>query len=250
MSPRPKDSLRALAAEIDRALRAEGTPERAVQEKRYLKSALEHVGVPVPSVRAIAKRVRREHPDLTHDDLVALVEALWDEPVHERRLAAIELLNLHVDRLGPEDVPLLERFLRESRTWALVDALAPQAVGTLVTRHPAFGATLDRWARDPDFWIRRAALLALLVPLRTGGGDFERFGRYADAMLEEREFFIRKAIGRVLRDASKKQPERVIAWLTPRVRRAAGLTVREAVKHLPPSEREALLAARGKATAD
>ena len=45
-------------------------------------------------------------------------------------------------------------------------------------------------------------MLALLVPLRRGGGDFTRFGRYADAMLEEKEFFIRKAIGWVLRDTA------------------------------------------------
>jgi DNA alkylation repair enzyme len=52
----------------------------------------------------------------------------------------------------------------------------------------------DRWAADSDFWLRRSAMLALLISLREGRGDFDRFGRYADAMLCEREFFIRKAI--------------------------------------------------------
>jgi len=54
---------------------------------------------------------------------------------------------------------------------------------------------LDRWAADEDFWVRRAALLSLLRPLRRGEGDFGRCARYADMMLAEREFFIRKAIG-------------------------------------------------------
>ena len=104
-------------------------------------------------------------------------------------------------------------------------------------------AILDRWATDDDFWVRRSALLALLLPLRRGGGDFARFGRYADAMLEEREFFIRKAIGWVLRDTSRKRPELVYAWLRPRVARASGVTVREAVKHLPEAQRDEILAA-------
>jgi plasmid stability protein len=47
--------------------------------------------------------------------------------------------------------------------------------------------------------VRRTALLALLLPLRRGAGDF---ARYAEALLEEREFFIRKAIGWVLRETS------------------------------------------------
>ena len=45
--------------------------------------------------------------------------------------------------------------------------------------------------------------------LRRGTGDFERFARYADAMLDEREFFVRKAIGWVLRDTARKRPDLV-----------------------------------------
>ena len=104
------------------------------------------------------------------------------------------------------DVGLVEQLLREARTWALVDELAAVVVGGLVERHPELGAVLDRWAIDPDLWIRRSALLALLVPLRRGGGDFARFARYADGMLDEPEFFIRKAIGWVLRDTGQKAP--------------------------------------------
>ncbi len=80
------------------------------------------------------------------------------------------------------------------------------------------------------------------MPLRRGEGDFERFGRYADQMLEEKEFFIRKAIGWVLRETAKRRPELVADWLAPRVHRASGVTMREAVKPLPAEVRERLLA--------
>lgn len=63
-------------------------------------------------------------------------------------------------------------------------------------------------------------------------------------MLEEREFFLRKAIGWVLRETGKRRPELVHAWLLPRARRASGLTVREAVRHLPEDLSAQLLAAR------
>ena len=89
-------------------------------------------------------------------------------------------------------------------------------MGPLVERYPELTGVLDRWAADPDFWIRRSALLSLLLPLRRGAGDFERFSRYADQMLDEREFFIRKAIGWVLRETAKQRPALVAAWLEPR----------------------------------
>jgi 3-methyladenine DNA glycosylase AlkD len=143
--------------------------------------------------------------------------------------------------LEARDAVLVERLIRESGTWALVDVLAASVAGPLAERFGELGETLDAWARDDDFWVRRAALLALLGPLRRGDGDFARFSRYADAMLEEKEFFIRKAIGWVLRDTARRRPDLVVGWLEPRLSRASGVTVREAVKPLPPETAARLL---------
>jgi 3-methyladenine DNA glycosylase AlkD len=235
---------RDLVDEIDAALRAAGSPERAVHERAYLKSQLEHYGVSVPRIRSVARQSLADHPGLGHDELLDLVVALWDEPVHERRMIVVELLEENVDLLEPGDIELLERMLRASRTWALVDGLAASVVGPLVERYGQLGAVLDRWATDDDFWLRRSALLALLVPLRRGEGDFDRFGRYADAMPDDHEFFIRKAIGWVLRDTARKRPDMVVAWLMPRVSRASSVTLREAVKPLSDQQRTALTSSR------
>ena len=234
----------ALAEAIDTELQAGGSAQRAEKEQSYLKSMLRHYGTSVPSIRAAVKRTARRFPGMTHEQLVALVEVLWAEPVHERRMACVELLDLYRDWLGPADIVLLERLVRESRTWALVDGLAVSVVGRLVERHSEVIAVLDRWAGDDDFWMRRSAMLALLAPLRQGRGDFDRFGRYADAMLDEREFFVRKAIGWVLRDTGRKRPDLVFEWLLPRASRASGVTIREAVKPLSSAQRDAIDGAR------
>ncbi|MBI5439724.1 MAG: DNA alkylation repair protein [Deltaproteobacteria bacterium] len=234
----------AAVSELDGGLRALADEGRAVQEKRYLKSALVHLGITVPALRREARRFAGAHPELGVPELRRLVRALWETGVYEHRAAAVELLELRQPLLGPEDLELLEALIRASGTWALVDNLAASVTGRLVERHPSLHARLDRWSADGDFWVRRSALLAHLLPLRSGGGDFERFSAYADAMLDEREFFIRKAIGWVLRETGKKRPELVLEWLLPRASRAAGLTVREAVRYLPPAAQAAVLAAR------
>lgn len=230
----------ALVTELDRELRSRGTPERAEHEKAYLKSELDHYGTTVPAIRSAVKTIVPQYSELTHDELLALVVALWTPRVHERRMAAVELLELEVGCLGPQDLPLLERLLRESRTWALVDGLAASVVGSLADRFPEVGATLDRWSVDDDFWMRRSALLAHLGGLRAGQGDFDRFARYADAMLDDKEFFIRKAIGWVLRDTARKRPQLVYEWLLPRAGRASGVTLREALKPLSEEQRAAI----------
>ena len=62
-------------------------------------------------------------------------------------------------------------------------------------------------------------------------------------MLAEREFFIRKAIGWVLRDTGRRRPDLVAAWLEPRIGQVSGVTLREAVKPLPPDTTARMLAA-------
>ena len=229
-----------LARDLERTLTARGVPARAVAEKAYLKSELIHLGVAMPLIRAAVKAV--DVPDRAA--LREAVTALWARGIHECRAAAIELLVQHQALLGTRDVPLVERLLRDSATWAYVDVLAARIMGGLVVADPRLAKVLDRWATDANFWIRRAAMLALLGPLRAGGGDFARFARYADAMLDEKEFFIRKAIGWILRDTARKRPALVYAWLAPRIARASGVTVREAVKYLPAKQRAELLRKR------
>jgi 3-methyladenine DNA glycosylase AlkD len=231
-----------LAQELEAALRAAGTPERAAQEKRYLKSDLQFLGASVWEIRRAVKAVV-DREALDHEQLVALVRELWREPMHERRMAAVAALELDDRALDASDLALVEELLRDSRTWALVDGLAGDVAGSIAQRDPAgAGPILDRWATDPDFWVRRAAILAELKPLRAGA-PFDRFARHADAMLDEREFFIRKAIGWVLRETGKRRPGEVIGWLAARTGRASGVTMREAVRYLPEPDATRLMTA-------
>jgi 3-methyladenine DNA glycosylase AlkD len=194
-------------------------------------------------MRTTVRDVKRQHGELDRQRLVALVKILWSRPLFEPRMIAVLLLEAHEPLLLPADIALLEQLIRQSKTWAFVDELAIAITGRLVQRNPELLRIIDRWAEDDDFWLRRSAMLALLPPLRRGAGDFRRFARYADRMLEEKEFFIRKAIGWVLRETGKPQPDMVYAWLLPRAARASGVTVREAVKYLSSAQRAAVVAA-------
>ena len=233
-------SRESLYGEIRARLEPLGTEERAVNEKRYLKSDLEFLGVKVPLVRKEAKAWLRERGEISAEEIVSISEELWAAGVHELRSFAVDLSIFRVADWSVDDLPRFETWLREAKTWAHVDAIAVHLVGRLLEREPAVTKTLDRWARDEDFWLRRSAMLALLLGLRVGEGDWKRFVRYADTMLEETEFFIRKAIGWILRETSKKRPERVERYVAERLDRLSGLTLREAIRHLDPAVQEDL----------
>jgi 3-methyladenine DNA glycosylase AlkD len=229
-------SAAAAAATIEAQIVALGTPERAISEQAYLKSELRHFGTPVPVVRKVAKTWLRAEtqngPTLTHDELFAVADSLWARPVHELRLAAIELLMARPMVVDATDVGWIERHLHECRTWALVDPLAGWVTAELAARDATVLPHLDRWVTDDDFWVRRSAVLALRKLLQQDR-ELERFFRYADQLLPEREFFIRKVIGWVAREVAARHPAEVSAWLRANMARMNMVTLREPVKYLP-----------------
>jgi 3-methyladenine DNA glycosylase AlkD len=231
----------AAALALTGALRALGSPERAAQEKRYLKSDLEFFGATVPDLRRVVKAAVRGYPGIDARAFSAWAVALWREPVHERRTAAVELLTLAAPRLAGGDLAVVERMVRESLTWAYVDGLAGNVAGEIALRDPD-GAwpRIDAWAVDGDFWVRRSALLSLLRGIRAGTPELDRFTAYAGPMLAEKEFFVRKAIGWVLRELSKRDPVWVAGWTEAHAAEMSGVTFREAVRRLPAAEAERL----------
>ncbi|WP_329191853.1 MULTISPECIES: DNA alkylation repair protein [unclassified Streptomyces] len=219
-----------------------GTSQRAAWDRDYLHSDLVHLGVPIPDLRRAVNATRRRLPPLARPDALALADLLWTSNIYEHRQAAVHLLTHHAALLTPADLVTVEAMLRTAHTWALVDTLAVHGAGVIALQHEeAAGLALDRWAVDADFWLRRSALLALIPGIRAGEPDLKRLGRYADAMLEEPEFFIRKAIGWVLRETSRRDSHFVTAWVEPRVDHISGVTLREAVRRLGDADRTRLL---------
>jgi 3-methyladenine DNA glycosylase AlkD len=230
-----------LADELECELRSVGDTKRAVGAKAYLKSDLEFIGVAAKPLRVVVRAFLVDHPDLGHDALLELVSALWQQPVFELRAVAVALLERRTKHLDIDDLEFVEDLLRRSHTWALVDWLCTKVAAPLVERDPETARlVLDRWSRDRDFWVRRASMLAQLPALRAGGGDFELFAGFASRMVGEKEFFIRKVIGWVLRDVSKKRPDLAFGFLSEYVDEVSGLTLREGSKYLPEEQRAEL----------
>jgi 3-methyladenine DNA glycosylase AlkD len=232
----PKRALRELAIE----LKAAGTAARAKSEKAYLKSDLDFYGTAMPDLRRITVAYANAHPDLDRRALRSIAEAAWKTDSFELRSAATALLDRKKKVLEERDLPWLLDLVDASKTWALVDWLAATVIGDVVGRHPASLRWLPIWAKQKNFWIRRSALLAQLNTLKRGEGDWELFTRLAAGMLDEKEFFIRKAIGWVLREVSKKRPALVYAFIRGHRDEMSGLTLREGAKYLSAPQRRSL----------
>ncbi|MEO7453703.1 MAG: DNA alkylation repair protein [Fimbriimonadales bacterium] len=230
-----KKEAAAIAAAFESSLASQAKPGRAEFEKKYLKSDLRFLGATMPVVRAECKGFYRENRLISRADLDVLTDVLWQTRCHELRSIGICLM-VHFSQLySHRDLPMVKQLVTEAGGWAHVDWLATDLLGSIYTRSSSIAAKLRSWSKHEDFWVRRASMLALLDEARHGNrAAFDLFAEFAATMIEEKEFFIRKAIGWILREASKKQPQWTFDFLMKHRQKASGLTMREGSKYLTP----------------
>lgn len=209
--------------------RAEGDSESAVAQRAYMKSELAFHGVSSAQIRSAARAWCEENA-IDHAALRRTIDELFATDYFDLHSGAVAILERHRKLVTPRDAAWLITLVRKAHCWAHVDWIATTIIPHALAPDPA--PQLRAWARDHDFWVRRTALLAQLRELRSGGGDFGLFIELAEPMLHEREFFIRKAIGWVLREVSKKRPELVRDVVRRTGHQMSGLTKREATKYL------------------
>lgn len=230
-------------AEFQRAVReallVHGDADRAVAARAYMKSAMPFRGVPLPVVRKLARPLIAQLDVADRDGWEDVVRTVWDEAQHrEERYVVLTLVGhrrFAAWLRSEASLGMIRHLVVTGAWWDLVDEIASHHLGALVVAHPAVAATMRTWAVADDMWVRRAAILCQLG--RKSDTDTHLLSDCIEPNLADREFFIRKAIGWALRQYAWAGP-REAQWVREQVAgwgdRLAGLSRREALKHIGP----------------
>jgi len=231
-----KRSTRDQTLELVEFVRGELTriaePAKAPAMAAYMKTSQLFYGVARPKLNAALSKVMRLRfvpADRTTYERSVLV--LWRLSHREEQYAAIEYARQHPRFIVPQSTKLYERMIRQGAWWDLVDDIAEYLIGAVALAYRGqIRSILDRWIDDPDLWIRRTAIIAQVQHKEATDGA-QLFG-YCLQRRNDKEFFIRKAIGWALRAYSKSNPEQVRDFLLDNRSTLAPLSLREGAKHL------------------
>jgi len=227
----------ALVSAIRAALVAGGDPEGALQQQRYMKSTLPYRGFTSPRLKALLRPLLAEHPPADPDSWEATVRTLWDEATHREEWYAALAVARHREArawLAPASMPLFRHLVVTGAWWDVVDETATHLVGPALVAHRAeLTAVLREWAIDADLWVRRTAVICQVG--RKEATDTDLLRHAIEANVDDRTFWLRKAIGWALRDLARTDPDWVRAEVARHGDRLSGLSRREALKHLETS---------------
>jgi 3-methyladenine DNA glycosylase AlkD len=216
---------------VTTALTAQANPEKAAGMQAYMKTDMPFYGVQKPARVPIARQLVKEFAPTNHDEYTALVLGLWDLPHREEKYLALDVAEHFLSFVDGTSLPLYRRLIVEGAWWDFVDEVATHLVGHLVVHGPRENwPEVDTWIDQPDMWLRRSVIICQVgAKERT---DPARLFAFCEARIEEKEFFIRKAIGWSLREYAKTDPEAVAKFAMNNRDRLSGLSFREATKHI------------------
>jgi 3-methyladenine DNA glycosylase AlkD len=181
------------AAEIVARLKGMADPTALEGMARYgINPQHAYGGISVPTLRALAKEVGRDH---------ALAEQLWASGVHEARILASM-----VDDPKQVTEEQMERWVRDFNSWDLCD----QVCGNLFDRTPFAHAKAVQWSQQPEEFVRRAgfALMAWLAvhDKQMTAAQFEPFFPLMIQAAADERNFVKKAVNWALRSIGKRSP--------------------------------------------
>ena len=223
-------SIHPCVLRIRKALKKAGDPKRALSMAAYLKSEQLFYGVDRDHQEAAVKEALESEPLETAEDYESAVWELWTGHYREEQYCAVRLARRLKNFRTEAAMPLYERMVRSSTHWDLLDAVAPSLVGDLILEHRKFENMLKAWAADSSIWVRRASLLAHLKHKKA-----THTGLLANTILclaGEKEFFIQKAIGWVLREYAKTNESWVRKFVHIHRDKLSTLAKKEALKHI------------------
>ncbi len=236
-------AVSAKAQEVIAWLRERRDPERARSVQRYFKHEIIALGVDTPTVREFAaSEARALRTTWTLPDATRFCDRLLQEPELEVRGFGILILSAFQREFRPSLTRAARRWL-ETRldNWALVDSFCGSVLSPLLEQHPGVEPALRQWSHARSLWVRRAAVVTL-VPFARCGRQLDLAYELAREHFPDPEDLMHKAVGWLLREAGKTDPQRLRRFLERHGPAIPRTTLRYAIERLPAPDRRRLLA--------
>jgi 3-methyladenine DNA glycosylase AlkD len=199
----------------------------SIQMKKYMKGQYEYFGITSPRRRELYRNHWQKYGLIPIDEIEEIVKWCWAAPQREYQYFAIETLSKISKKAGRERIQIYEFVITNKSWWDTVDYIAANLVGEYFKIYPEeIAGKTAKWMESGNIWLQRTCLLSQLkYKAATNTGLLEKFIK---PLTSSNDFFIRKAIGWILREYSKTNPEYVKRFV--KEHRLSGLSEREALK--------------------
>lgn len=205
-------------------------------------TSMQVFGLMVAELRTVTARWQKTLAHFSEEQWIELALELADANHLECQLVAYELLWKNKKALQQLTVDQILALGKHLDNWVSVDVFCLSIAGYCWQKGILQDEIIEQWARHPDRWIRRSALVST-VPLnlraRGGKGDVKRTLWICRLLISDRDEMVVKAISWALRELSKSDKQAVEQFMEQyndkihsRVKREVGTKLRTGKKNV------------------
>jgi 3-methyladenine DNA glycosylase AlkD len=214
-------------------------PENLSNYQRFFKEKLDHpIGLKVPVLRKISNSCYKEIKNLPGKDILAIGDQLLASGERYMRFFAFEWAIKVKDQYTKGDFKRFEAWLKKYvDNWGSCDHISCGPMGLLILQYPDLSAKMKVWTKSKNRWMRRAAAVSLIAPVRKRILLNEVF-KTADILLVDSDDMVQKGYGWMLKEASNEYPKEVFDFVMKHKAKMPRTALRYAIEKLPADKRK------------
>jgi len=194
--------------EIKRQLKKLSNKRFAKDIKLYIRAPYKFYGDRVPEIKVLAKRLHEEH---TLKEFYKIFDRLWNSGYHEEMSLALYALELYKGDFNMETWEFIKKKLNEVKSFDKADAIASGIIGELLLKYPKLEKNVLDMSKSKNFCIRRTAIVATIPQIKKN--NIKLAMRIAEKFIDDKDTYVQKATGVVLREAAKNNHQIVKEFL-------------------------------------
>ncbi len=191
---------------------SKANPETAIRMEKYMRNLFPFFGIKSPERSDIYREFRKDNGIIPNTNKKEIVQWCWQAPQREYQYFAMDFLGKSAKKEQGDILELYEYMIVTKSWWDTVDYIATNLVGAYFTKYPEkIDETTQQWMKSENMWLQRTCLLFQLK--YKSRLDTKLIHGFISQLVHSKEFFIQKAIGWILREYSKINPDFVINYV-------------------------------------
>jgi 3-methyladenine DNA glycosylase AlkD len=176
------------------------------------------------------------------DDILCLCERLLEKRIWSHDIIAFDWAFRCRAKYRSNLFDKFEKWLYVYvRDWGGCDDFCTHAFGELLRQYPECFDRIITWTNNPNFWIKRAAAVILIYPIKKGSFSFEEVTTICNLLKSDTHHLVQKATGWLLKEYSILEPELVYNYLVENVNQLSRTTFRYALQKYEKDMRKYLM---------
>jgi 3-methyladenine DNA glycosylase AlkD len=207
-------------------LEANANPTDAAFMKKYMRNQFDYFGIKAPRRKELFRMFIKENGWPSIAEMDTICRDLYSNQERELQYFAMEMADRNIKKFNESAIELFEYMIVTHAWWDTVDYMAANILGRFFRLHPEIVIKVtSKWMDSGNIWLQRSCILFQLKYKKNT--DTDLLYSFIRKLNSSDEFFIQKAIGWILREYSKVNPDEVCRF-------TSGTTLK------PLSRREAL----------